>query len=639
MRRTLVFMLLVLLFSYIFIIPINSLESIEMARQLSPIWMTEKLDKLELLKIYEDEIYIRYKLPEEIEYDEIIQLTNGYKNAIQRLDLSNGTFMWDSDFVSSYLLHNSLDNLIQRYQDKFLTIRIVDDDLSTTSQGINVKLVCLDPDNGNIIWENEIYNNVSFALHSSIYYFSHPIVSNDGSIIYKFVKDLDTTNDYYLYGYEIDSGNIIDRWTIDTTDLEYSVTPGICTSKMCGCGNVVYYFSVNGITKSYERSVTELQHYDYVFLGHEDFCALHHYHSELDFIFYKNLLVLSFDSDPLEDKLFGLSSNYQVISVYNTDNAEFITKYSGSNMHRWNDNVIFFRETRRKYHPEVVSMSLDTFNNNWVNTVPYSYFSDEDIKFIDDYKPTYYGDRMYIQETHSGADESIIHVYDLDDGEEIDSFTIGCEANELYVVDCKLLALNWDDGILYCYELEDCEVVEEEGKCPDCEPVPEPEPTPEPTPEPEPEPEPVPEPVPEPEPEPEPIPEPDVTTLEFQIDRMSYLLDGNQRDIDVAPVIKNGRTLLPARYVTEPLGGDVAWDGGAKKVVCMLGDNTVELWIDMPNARVNGSVIPIDPDNPDVVPTIINDRTMVPMRFLAESLGCEVEWIAETKEIILTYAP
>jgi len=65
--------------------------------------------------------------------------------------------------------------------------------------------------------------------------------------------------------------------------------------------------------------------------------------------------------------------------------------------------------------------------------------------------------------------------------------------------------------------------------------------------------------------------------------------------------------------------------------------NIVELWIDKPIARVNGVEIQIDPDNPDVVPTIINDRTMVSMRFLAESLGCEVEWVADTKDVIITY--
>ena len=140
-------------------------------------------------------------------------------------------------------------------------------------------------------------------------------------------------------------------------------------------------------------------------------------------------------------------------------------------------------------------------------------------------------------------------------------------------------------------------------------------------------------------------------SLTYSINSNTYNPDNDKpREMDSQPTIKNGRTLLPARYVVEPLGGQVFWDGEQRKVTCKLvapdnpetdeyKENIVELWIDMPNARVNGSVIPIDPDNPEVTPTIINDRTMVPMRFLAESMGCEVEWIAETKEIILTYTP
>ncbi|MCK5743707.1 MAG: copper amine oxidase N-terminal domain-containing protein, partial [Caldisericia bacterium] len=56
-------------------------------------------------------------------------------------------------------------------------------------------------------------------------------------------------------------------------------------------------------------------------------------------------------------------------------------------------------------------------------------------------------------------------------------------------------------------------------------------------------------------------------------------------------------------------------------------------------ARVDGIEVQIDPNNPDVVPTIINDRTMVPMRFLTESLGCKLEWKAEKEEINLSYLP
>ena len=140
------------------------------------------------------------------------------------------------------------------------------------------------------------------------------------------------------------------------------------------------------------------------------------------------------------------------------------------------------------------------------------------------------------------------------------------------------------------------------------------------------------------------------TIIRYILGSKYYFIGNEKNTMDVTPTIINQRTLLPARYVVEPLGGQVFWDGDERKVTCKLlapdnpdtdeyKENTVELWIDNPIAKVNGEEVQIDPDNPDVVPTIINDRTMVPMRFLAESLGCEVKWVADTKEIILTYSP
>jgi outer membrane protein assembly factor BamB len=138
--------------------------------------------------------------------------------------------------------------------------------------------------------------------------------------------------------------------------------------------------------------------------------------------------------------------------------------------------------------------------------------------------------------------------------------------------------------------------------------------------------------------------------IKYEIDSMDYMVNNNEYKADISPLIMNNRTLLPARYVIDPLGGDITWNQTEQKVICSLlvpqtqtddltQHNVVELWINKPTAKVNGIDVQIDPDNPDVVPTIINDRTMVPMRFLAESLGCEVEWVADTKEIILTYNP
>ncbi len=146
------------------------------------------------------------------------------------------------------------------------------------------------------------------------------------------------------------------------------------------------------------------------------------------------------------------------------------------------------------------------------------------------------------------------------------------------------------------------------------------------------------------------IPDKPVIEILFLVDRKLYVLDGTRSSIDVAPIILNDRTYLPARYVIEPLGGQVFWDGEERKVTCKLvapdnaetedyKENVVELWIGKSTAKINGIEVQIDPNNPEVVPTIINDRTMVPMRFLAESLGCSVEWFSETKKIILTYTP
>ncbi len=54
-------------------------------------------------------------------------------------------------------------------------------------------------------------------------------------------------------------------------------------------------------------------------------------------------------------------------------------------------------------------------------------------------------------------------------------------------------------------------------------------------------------------------------------------------------------------------------------------------------AVVNGNVVSIDSDNPNLVPEIINSRTMLPLRFVAENLGCDVQWNGTTKTITITY--
>lgn len=125
--------------------------------------------------------------------------------------------------------------------------------------------------------------------------------------------------------------------------------------------------------------------------------------------------------------------------------------------------------------------------------------------------------------------------------------------------------------------------------------------------------------------------------IKLQIGNTTMYVNGTPQQIDVAPQIVEGRTLLPIRYIVEPLGATVNWDGGEKKVTISLENTVIELWIGKNIARVNGNYKFIDPNNPKVVPLIISGRTMLPVRFIAENLGCQVDWDSITKTITITY--
>jgi serine protease Do len=103
------------------------------------------------------------------------------------------------------------------------------------------------------------------------------------------------------------------------------------------------------------------------------------------------------------------------------------------------------------------------------------------------------------------------------------------------------------------------------------------------------------------------------------------------------PVIVEGRTLVPIRAVIEAFDGSVAWDATERKVTVTLGENALDLWIGKSTATLNGTTLPVDAANPRVIPVIMSGRTMLPLRFVSESLGIDVQYEATTKMITLTY--
>ena len=102
--------------------------------------------------------------------------------------------------------------------------------------------------------------------------------------------------------------------------------------------------------------------------------------------------------------------------------------------------------------------------------------------------------------------------------------------------------------------------------------------------------------------------------------------------LDAAPIIRDGRTLLPIRHVVEALGGEVKWDPEEQKISLYYESHSVIMYVSEAGAFVDGRFVLLD-----VPPVIENNRTLVPVRFVIESLGCEVEWLPDGQEVLITY--
>ncbi|NLI56589.1 Omp28-related outer membrane protein [bacterium] len=126
-------------------------------------------------------------------------------------------------------------------------------------------------------------------------------------------------------------------------------------------------------------------------------------------------------------------------------------------------------------------------------------------------------------------------------------------------------------------------------------------------------------------------------TIILQIGNYNCFVNDNKIEMDTSPKIIQGRTYLPIRYIITPLGGEITWDSIEKKTTILFKEKIIDLWIGKNYARINGEIKLIDPDNPKVVPIIIEGRTMLPIRFVAENLGCKVDWDGATKTITITY--
>ena len=103
---------------------------------------------------------------------------------------------------------------------------------------------------------------------------------------------------------------------------------------------------------------------------------------------------------------------------------------------------------------------------------------------------------------------------------------------------------------------------------------------------------------------------------------ITVYVDGTKVNFDQQPVIKDDRTLVPMRRIFEALDAQVYWDEPSQSVTAVSGTDVILFQIGKTALYKNGQLAYTMP----VPAQIINDRTLVPLRAIAESLGCDVGW-------------
>jgi hypothetical protein len=85
-----------------------------------------------------------------------------------------------------------------------------------------------------------------------------------------------------------------------------------------------------------------------------------------------------------------------------------------------------------------------------------------------------------------------------------------------------------------------------------------------------------------------------LTEIEVVIGQKTARIDGRTAQLDVAPLIINNRTMVPVRFIGEAFGASFAWDEATRKVTFQVRGREIVLFIDQKKARVNGSTVTLD---------------------------------------------
>ncbi|MCR4718259.1 MAG: copper amine oxidase N-terminal domain-containing protein [Firmicutes bacterium] len=120
----------------------------------------------------------------------------------------------------------------------------------------------------------------------------------------------------------------------------------------------------------------------------------------------------------------------------------------------------------------------------------------------------------------------------------------------------------------------------------------------------------------------------------FAEDDIRVSVDNQFLSFDVAPRLIGGRTMVPLRAIFESLGAVVSWDDETKTITAYNEVSMVQTKINSNIMYVNYKEVQMD-----TAPMIIDGRTLIPVRFIAEAFNCDVNWDGNAKLVTIVSHP
>jgi len=111
---------------------------------------------------------------------------------------------------------------------------------------------------------------------------------------------------------------------------------------------------------------------------------------------------------------------------------------------------------------------------------------------------------------------------------------------------------------------------------------------------------------------------------------ITVTINGKEQSFEVPPQLINERTMVPMRAIFEAMGARVQWEESTQTITATAGDRVITMQLDNNVMTVDGTDVVLD-----VPPQLVNSRTLVPVRAVAEGLDAAVNWIGSTQTVVI----